>query len=55
MSTSNAEGRLDAIVGRVEQAGGKVEQPKTSIGEHGFIALIRDTEGNVVGLHSSVG
>jgi predicted enzyme related to lactoylglutathione lyase len=25
--------------------------PRTDIGEPGFIALVRDTEGNVVGLH----
>jgi predicted enzyme related to lactoylglutathione lyase len=26
----------------------------TSIGEHGFIAVLKDTEGNRVGLHSMV-
>lgn len=26
--------------------------PKTSLGEHGFCAWIRDSEGNRVGLHS---
>jgi len=29
-----------------------VVQPKTDIGPPGFIALVRDTEGNIVGLHS---
>jgi predicted enzyme related to lactoylglutathione lyase len=38
--------------GRVEAAGGKVTQPKMSIGEYGFISLLVDTEGNMVGLHS---
>ncbi|AMV73634.1 VOC family protein [Desulfuromonas carbonis] len=38
--------------GRVEKAGGKVEQGKMSIGEYGFIALVRDSEGNMIGLHS---
>ena len=38
--------------GRVEQAGGKVHQPKFSIGQFGFCSLFVDTEGNVVGLHS---
>jgi predicted enzyme related to lactoylglutathione lyase len=33
-------------------AGGKIEKPKTSIGQYGHIALISDTEGNMVGLHS---
>ena len=48
----NANGKLDAVIGRVEAAGGKVIVPKTDIGAPGFIALIRDTEGNQVGLHS---
>lgn len=37
---------------RVEGAGGKVIQPKFSIGEHGFCSLCMDTEGNMFGLHS---
>jgi hypothetical protein len=38
--------------GRVEAAGGRVERPKFPIGEYGHIAIVVDTEGNVVGLHS---
>jgi predicted enzyme related to lactoylglutathione lyase len=38
--------------GRVEGAGGKVVHPKFSIGEHGFISMVSDTEGNMIGLHS---
>lgn len=38
--------------GRVEKAGGKIFKPKFSIGEYGFIALVHDTEGNMIGLHS---
>ena len=38
--------------GRVEAAGGQVLQPKFSIGEHGHAALVKDTEGNTIGLHS---
>lgn len=38
--------------GRVAKAGGKVHRQKMSIGEYGFISLIHDTEGNLVGLHS---
>jgi predicted enzyme related to lactoylglutathione lyase len=37
---------------RVDGAGGKVQQAKMSIGEHGFISLAFDTEGNMFGLHS---
>lgn len=37
---------------RVKDNGGSVCQSKMSIGQYGFIAVITDTEGNVVGLHS---
>jgi hypothetical protein len=37
---------------RAEAAGGKVFKPKFSIGQYGFIALVTDTEGNMIGLHS---
>jgi len=32
--------------------GGKIEKEKFSIGPYGFIALVYDTEGNMIGLHS---
>ncbi|MCU7933492.1 MAG: VOC family protein [Candidatus Thiodiazotropha sp. (ex Dulcina madagascariensis)] len=32
--------------------GGKIFKAKFSIGEHGFISLVTDTEGNMIGLHS---
>ena len=38
--------------GRVKTSGGKIEKPKMSIGEYGFITLAIDTEGNMFGLHS---
>lgn len=37
---------------RIENAGGAIQQAKTSIGEHGFIVLARDTESNIFGIHS---
>lgn len=37
---------------RIEAAGGKVFQPKMSLGEYGFITIAKDTEGNMFGLHS---
>ena len=49
----NCDGALDATVARVEKAGGKVVLPKTDIGPPGFIAIMLDTEGNSVGLHSA--
>jgi uncharacterized protein len=37
---------------RVSAAGGTVVRPKFSIGEHGSVAIVTDTEGNMIGLHS---
>jgi len=37
---------------RVKQAGGRIQKEKTSIGEYGFIPLVIDSEGNMIGLHS---
>lgn len=48
----NANPNMDNIIAKVENAGGKIVSPKTSIGENGFVAYIMDTEGSVVGLHS---
>ena len=50
----NVEGDLDGVLKRVPEHGGAVVKSRTSIGEHGFIAIVKDTEGNVVGLHSMV-
>jgi uncharacterized protein len=38
---------------RVLAAGGTVFRDKFPIGEHGFIALVVDSEGNMIGLHSN--
>jgi uncharacterized protein len=48
----NVQGRLDEAVGRVKANGGKVVQPKHAIGPYGFRAIIEDSEGNRVALHS---
>ena len=37
---------------RAARHGGEVFKDKHSIGEYGFIALVVDTEGNMIGLHS---
>jgi predicted enzyme related to lactoylglutathione lyase len=37
---------------RVVAAGGRVHKPKTSIGAYGYITLVIDTEGNMIGIHS---
>ena len=38
--------------GRAEKQGGKIQKKKMSIGEYGYISLVYDTEGNMIGLHS---
>jgi hypothetical protein len=48
----NVHGRLDEAVEAVEPSGGKVVQPKESIGPFGFRAVILDPDGNRVALHS---
>ncbi len=37
---------------RAAPYGGRLEQPKTSLGPYGYMALVVDTEGNRIGLHS---
>jgi len=37
---------------RAAENGGKIVKEKFSIGEYGHIALMTDTEGNMIGLHS---
>jgi uncharacterized protein len=50
----NGNPDLQVLLDRVEAAGGKVLVPKTAIGMEGagHFAMIADTEGNTVGLHS---
>jgi predicted enzyme related to lactoylglutathione lyase len=47
----NAGNELDAMLARVEAAGGQIVQPRTSLGRQGFMAVIIDSEGNKVALH----
>lgn len=37
---------------RAASHGGSIFKAKMPIGQHGFIALVVDTEGNMIGLHS---
>lgn len=44
---------LDAVLARIDAAGGAIVSPKFALpGEMGVIALMRDSEGNEVGLHA---
>ena len=42
---------IDATLKKIEPAGGKVLMPRMDIGQHGFVAHFKDTEGNRVALH----
>ena len=44
---------FDTVLERIEQNGGKIAMPRTSIGPNGFIALFIDSEGNRIGLHTN--
>ncbi|QDT15118.1 VOC family protein [Alienimonas californiensis] len=37
---------------RAADAGGAIQQEKMAIGPYGHIAVVKDTEGNLIGLHS---
>jgi predicted enzyme related to lactoylglutathione lyase len=52
----NANPDLQIVLNKVEAAGGKIMVPKTEISpEYGFIAVIVDTEGNRIAMHSRAG
>ena len=51
----SVEGRLNEAVGAARVNGGKVLQEKQQIGPHGVRAIIIDSEGNRIALHSSAG
>ncbi len=48
----NARKDIDGCIDRAAKAGGRVVLPKTDIGDPGFIAIVADTEGNHVALHT---
>lgn len=43
---------LDAAATKVKEKGGRVLAEKYPIGEHGFVVLAQDSEGNRIGLHA---
>ena len=51
----SVEGRLNEAVGAARVNGGKVLQERQQIGPHGVRAIIVDSEGNRIALHSSAG
>jgi predicted enzyme related to lactoylglutathione lyase len=49
----NVDGRIRDAVAHVGALGGKVVEPVHAIGPHGFRALVLDSEGNRIALHST--
>jgi hypothetical protein len=49
----SVEGRLDDAIVQTREQGGKVLQEKHQIGPHGFRAIVVDSEGNRIALHST--
>ena len=51
----NVDGKLDATLKRAERIGANVLVPRTEIpGGFGYFACIKDSEGNHIGLHSTM-
>ena len=50
----NCDGKLDDVLGRVPKAGGAILEDKNHVPSVGWVAQIRDSEGNRVGLHAVV-
>lgn len=50
----NVDGRLRDALRQAEGYGGRVLQPAHPIGPHGWRALVLDSEGNRIALHSTV-
>ena len=48
----NAPNGVPDAVEKATKAGGAVLLPTTAIGPHGWIAVVRDLDGNEVGLHA---
>ena len=50
----NVDRRIRDAVAQVEQLGGKALEATHPIGPHGFRAIILDSEGSRIALHSTV-
>ena len=49
----NVDGRIRDALAHVEKQGGRVLKTTESIGAHGFRAIVLDSEGNRIALHSA--
>ena len=49
----NVNGRLDKAIAEVESHGGQILEPRHTIGPYGHRAVVVDSEGNRIALHST--
>ena len=50
----NADGRLDDAVKKASDFGGEILKEKHQIGPYGWRAIVKDSEGNRISLHSTI-
>ena len=50
----NVNGRIRDAMSRIGASGGTIVEPTRAIGPHGFRAVVLDSEGNRIALHSVV-
>jgi predicted enzyme related to lactoylglutathione lyase len=50
----NVDGRIRDAIRQVERYGGKVLEPLQGIPPHGYRAVVNDSEGNRIALHSAI-
>jgi predicted enzyme related to lactoylglutathione lyase len=50
----NVDRRIRDAMIQVEKLGGKVQKSVHAIGPHGFRAIVQDSEGNRIALHSTI-
>jgi len=51
----SAEGRLDDAIQKAVSFGGEILEEKHQIGPYGWRAIVKDSEGNRIALHSTAG
>jgi uncharacterized protein len=45
---------LDEHLKKIEEAGGSIFMPKVQVGDMGFYAQVKDTEGNIIGVWENI-
>jgi len=46
---------IDDYIKKIESTGGETVAPKTKVGDIGFYATVKDTEGNAIGIWENIG